>query len=216
MDKVAEKLKVSAEKFGTKNPDGTITPRMDARELYAIRKQIGKDIQDAQGPNVKPDRKFNALLERSIQEAFDESIEAAGGTGWKAYLAEYAKRSEAIKADINRTKMMEKPLQRSTVESTDTPAGMAGGGSFNMLSRPMMAANALLRQAGKKVPARVLQQLADDLLNPEKFAENIKPAQIIESRRLGNALVKRYGLAQPAVMGNAFAKPNENKLQSQQ
>jgi hypothetical protein len=191
-----------------------LADKTDARSLYAVRKYIN-DINKGLTENSRSIKQYAGTQLKQVREIIDTAIENSGAQGWRDYLNTYAEFSKKIDADLARREAAKTPLQRSTIESTDTPAGIAGGGTVQLWSRPVSIANSLLRKAGKDVPANVLAALVDDLLNPEKFAENIKPAQIIESRRLGNALIKRYGLAQPAVMGNALTQPKQNELRGQ-
>lgn len=73
------------------NDNGVI----NAHDLYTIRKEIGQSI-NANASAKGWDRRLTAKLEDQIKGYVDNSIESAGGAGWKQYLAEYANRSRTI------------------------------------------------------------------------------------------------------------------------
>lgn len=91
-DVVRKGLSAIKEKIAAFSEDGFI----NAKDLYAIRKELGKTIADAQGTSVKWDKARAASLERDVQLWIDDAIEAAGGTGWKDYMRTYAQMSKPI------------------------------------------------------------------------------------------------------------------------
>jgi len=72
--------------------DGTI----DARDLYGIRKDIGKVIKSFQKARGVYDKDIASSLQRKIQLSIDDSIEQAGGTDWKNYIKKYSELSKPI------------------------------------------------------------------------------------------------------------------------
>jgi hypothetical protein len=70
---------------------------IDANALYAIRKNIGKNLEAlAESNNQTFDKKLAQSIESSVQRAIDDAIEGAGGTGWKEYLKKYSTMSAKI------------------------------------------------------------------------------------------------------------------------
>jgi hypothetical protein len=142
---------------------------LDARDLYTIRKEIGNTIQTFSKETANWDKNLTSKLEREIQLKIDDAIEAAGGTGWKAYLKEFAVRSKAIDADTARRELVKNPLQ-----TTNLGGGLNIGEETrphlpNLLSRPAMALNFLMRKAGYGVEPKIDEQMAKIFLDPQEF-----------------------------------------------
>lgn len=73
-----------------------------AEALYALRREglddaITGALRDARGGDISSTSARRADLLRETQMMLDDAIEAAGGTGWRQYLADYASGSETIR-----------------------------------------------------------------------------------------------------------------------
>jgi hypothetical protein len=161
---------------------------IDARDLYTVRKEVGNTIQSFAKESSNWDKKLTSKLEREIQLKIDDAIEAAGGTGWKAYLQEYASRSKAIDADVARRELSRNPLQ---------PTNLGGGLNVgeetrphlpNLLSRPAMVANFLMRKAGHGVEPKIDAKLAEMMLDPFEFTRVMSQLPPKTQTDLRNAL----------------------------
>jgi hypothetical protein len=89
ISKVAEKIKEWTDQG---------TGRLDAKALYEIRKTTINEEVERLMPNATASAKARraAGLLTDIKPAIDDTIEKAGGNGWKEYLAEYSNRSKDI------------------------------------------------------------------------------------------------------------------------
>lgn len=74
------------------NKDGFI----NAKDLYTIRKELGNAIRKNAQETQNWDKRLTGGLQDQVQEFIDEAIEAAGGRGWRDYLATYAGQSKPI------------------------------------------------------------------------------------------------------------------------
>ncbi len=166
---------------------------IDANDLYTIRKEIGNTIKKYAAEKQNWDKKLTAGLERDIQKAMDEAIESAGGAGWKQYLAEFAERSKGIEGHAARLKMVAKPAQRTNVGGGLNVAEETRAHIPNLLSRPAMVVNAVLKAAaGKKfgIEPRVDEIMADQYLNPQKLADALRTAGPAERSAIVKALMQ--------------------------
>jgi len=73
-----------------------------AEALYALRREglddaITGALSGARGGDISSTSARRADLLRETQRMLDDAIEAAGGTGWRQYLADYASGSETIR-----------------------------------------------------------------------------------------------------------------------
>ena len=152
----------------TRNKNGTINPE----ELYALRKVLGKDIAGYQRDSNTWDKTVSIGLERDIQKAIDDSIEAAGGTAWKeSYMGPYAARMKAVGNQIAREKEVKrigaqvKPTGGTAVVQGELPK------TPNLLSWKMNLANYGLRMFGKNANDPLAKELTRRLADPKAFAE---------------------------------------------
>lgn len=199
MDSLSKKVRESVEKFG----------RLDADELYKIRKNLGQDIEASYGENVKPNRKFNAMLERDIQIAFDDTIEAAGGKGWKKYLEEYSKRSQAIEADVARSDKANEVASRVTMGMYDHLGDHGGTGVSGLIGHNVWMANAAMRAAGKRLTPKVATEMTKDALDPLQLAAALERMAAKQGR--GKAMqefTNKYG---KTALINALARQQEQE-----
>lgn len=151
------------------NKNGTI----DANDLYTIRKEIGNTIQTHAKESANWDKRLASGLERDIQRTIDDSIEKAGGAGWKGYLQKFSEMSKGIDADIQRSKDAVRPVQRTNLGGGVNVAQDQTAHIPNMLSRPMMIANAILSKLGAGVEGRVDAEASRRYLDPKYFASEL-------------------------------------------
>jgi hypothetical protein len=162
------------------------TGNIDARDLYTVRKEIGNTIKTFSKETANWDKKLTSKLEREIQLNIDDAIEKGGGVGWKEYLAEFAKRSQAMDAFKARQELSN-PLQPTNLSGGINIAEETRPHMPNLLSRPAMMANFLMRKAGAGVEPKVDKALADILLDPSKFTEEmskLSPSSRIQVEKL--------------------------------
>jgi len=199
MDSLSKKVRESVEKFG----------RLDADELYKIRKNLGQDIEASYGDNVKPNRKFNAILERDIQVAFDDTIEAAGAKRWKEYLGEYSKRSQAIEDDVSRSEKANEVASRVTMGLYDHLGDHGGTGISGLVGHNVWMANAAMRAAGKRLTPKVATEMTTDALEPQRILAALE--RMMEKQGRGKAMrefTNKYGAT---ALANALARQQEQE-----
>jgi len=144
--------------------------RIDANDLYTVRKEIGTVIGKFSKETANWDKRLSARLERTLQEYIDDAIENAGGSGWKGYLKTYseglkaAEQHEIIRGEAKRIAAGvkgQRPMEMASEELPKVPT---------LLHRPMMFVNFGLRTIGKDANDPLVKRLATDLQDPEKFA----------------------------------------------
>lgn len=156
------------------------TSGVNAADIYMIRKELGNTIQTFAKESSNWDKRFTASLERDIQKAIDKSITEAGGIGWENYLSEFAKRSQGIEADKARRLLAMRPPQRTELGGGVNVAEETRTHFPNMLSRPVMLANALLKVLagrGQGIEPKIDAIMAEQFLNPSKLAESLSTSQ---------------------------------------
>lgn len=148
--------------------------RVDANDLYTIRKELGNMIQKHSKDSASWDKKLSAMLQNRIQDSIDNAIEKAGGTGWKSYLADYSSRSQAIAEDIGRKKLSLKPPQRTQLRGGVDVTQEITPHLPQMLSRPMMLANFIANKIGRGIEPRLDTEAARRYLNPQLLADALQ------------------------------------------
>lgn len=182
------------------------TGNIHAADLYTVRKEVGNTIHQFAKDTANWDKKRAASLEREVQKHIDDAIEAGGGTGWKAYLKEYSDRSQAIASDVARRELAGAQLQPTNLAGGLNIAEQTRPHTPNLLSRPAMALNFLLRAAGKNVEPKVDEALARIMLDPSTFTaemSKLPPKTRVEVERL----LRKGNLLQSGV-SNALAPSN--------
>lgn len=161
MSKLREKLAEITQKDGTINAD----------DLYTVRKELGNYIEQAAKDSANWDKSLTGGLLRDMQKVMDDAIEGAGGAGWKDYLAEYSRRSDAIDFARQRMEGWRKSKNPASVSAGDHVEQATSTGLPQTLTREGMIANAILRFANKKFAPKVEAELTQILLDPAKAAE---------------------------------------------
>lgn len=176
---------------------------IDPEALYTVRKQIGLMIDKHLPATAKLDPKFDksvtAREEKSIQNLIDDAIEKSGGTGWRDYLKEYANRSKAIEGFKERQEFAYKPDQPTNLAGGINVAEQVRTHAPQMLSRPMMIANYILKKLSGGVEPRLDAEAASRYLNPKQLADAIEQYQSGQQRSGAMAdLLRRYTPAMTA------------------
>lgn len=176
------------------NENGVI----DANDLYMIRKEIGNTIQAYSKESANFDKRLSAKLQAQIQEGIDDAIENAGGKGWKNYLAEFSTRTGQVSDDALRSENMYNPVQKTALQGGVNVADETRTHVPQMLSRPAMIANAILRYAGLGIEPKVDRIMAGRYLNPEQLGREMQKLTPSQRSKVINALVQKSVQASPA------------------
>lgn len=104
------------------NEDGVI----NAKDLYTIRKELGNAIRKNAQETQNWDKRLTGGLQDQVQGFIDDAIEAAGGRGWRDYLATYSEKSRPIEQlrtlqDV-RTRVLNAGTDALTGEQIMSPA----------------------------------------------------------------------------------------------
>lgn len=157
------------------------TGRIDAAAAYTIRKEIGKTLQSiAEKENIKFDSGMAAKIEREIQLAIDSGMNnairlsgvrdvAPGVTVWDRYLSNFSKASQDIRTAATRAEQALTPPQKTNLGGGINITEETRPHLPNLLSRPAMAVNWMMRKAGSGVEPKVDAALAEIMLDPSKF-----------------------------------------------
>src|SRR3990167_8685214 len=153
------------------------TGRIDARDLYTVRKEIGNTIQKFSKETANWGKKLSGRLERDLQLYIDDAIEGAGGTGWKDYLKTYSTGLRAVDNQLLRQR--EAKLIGAGVKGSNA-ANLAAGEVPHpptLLSRPMMFLNYLLRGLVGDANTPVSKYMAEQMRDPKAYAKLLRGVQ---------------------------------------
>ena len=164
--------------------DGSV----DAEDLYMIRKEIGNTIKTHAKETANFDKRLTAGLQKDIQTGIDDAIKKAGGTGWDDYLREFSTRSQAIEKDVARAKSVSKPVQKTTLQGASQESPLP-----NLLSRPAMIANFILRRLGHNVEPKVQAITARRYLYPQELADVLEDIPAENRKKVVKILADRLG-----------------------
>lgn len=173
----------------------TVNGKIDARDLYEIRKQAGTVIQKYSAENKNWDQKLTSGLLGDVNKAIDKAIVRAGGWGWQKYLDTYAKGAQAINDDIANAEAALKPLQRTIIPGASDVTGETVTKFPQLLSRPVMIANAVLRWMGYSVEPKVDAVMAHRYLDPQTLADALESATPAQRGRVMSEMWKQYQTA---------------------
>jgi hypothetical protein len=178
---------------------------IDSRDLYTIRKEIGNDIRRFAKDAANWDQKLTAGLEKNIKSYIDNSIEKAGGIGWKDYLNKYADYSTKInQMAIGRelAKSLNSPLNaeragafaQALVNAPRTITRAGGGQRFETLGeavtpQQIAAANSILADLQRATKADELAKSARDL--GLDVAEAEIPQLLNQTVAITNAILRK-------------------------
>lgn len=170
----------------------TTNGKIDANDLYEIRKQAGTVIQKYSAETANWDKKLTAGLVSDINKAIDKAIIRAGGWGWQKYLDEYSKGAAAIADDVARAEQALKPLQKTAMAGASDVTGEVVTTFPQLLSRPVMIANAVLRWMGYAVEPRVDAVMAHRYLNPQDLADMLEKATPAQRGKIMSEMWQQY------------------------
>lgn len=148
--------------------------RVDAEDLYTIRKEVGNTIEKYAKETASWDKRLSAGLQRELQKSMDDAIEASGGKGWKEYLLTESMGRKAVENLEDRLKEM----KRIQAGVKGTPSGATVTGEVlqppTLLSRPMMLLNYGLKQVALDANTPVVKRIATAMKDPQEFAKLVK------------------------------------------
>jgi len=177
---------------------------IDAADLYTVRKEIGNTIKTFSKETANWDKRLSAGLERDLQKAMDDAIEAAGGTQWKRYLAEYSARSQAIGRTKETALAAMRPEQRTDLFGGINVAEQTRAHFPQMLSRPVMIANAILKKFSSGVEPHIDALATRRYLNPQELAAALEKMPAAQRSQIIDAM-ERAGVA-TAILGTREEK----------
>lgn len=163
-----------------------------AEDLYTIRMEIGNTIKTYSKETANWDKRLVSGLERSVQKSIDDAIEAAGGTGWKDYMREFATRSKSMELAKEAVKAAAKPAQRTNLGGGVNVVEESRLHLPQMLSRPMMIANAIMKRVGSGVEPRLDAAATQRYLNPRELAKALEGLSAQEKSEVA-AILGRLG-----------------------
>lgn len=202
-DVISKSLGAVKEKIGALDKNGII----DAHDLYTVRKELGNTIQTFAKETANWDKRLTSGLERNIQKSIDDAIVKAGGTEWPKYLAEFSARSQAIEGVKEAAKAAVRPAQRTDLFGGLRIAEETRTHVPQLLSRPMMAANAIMRYFSANVEPRIDTLATQRYLNPQEFAAALEKLPPQTQSKIVEAMT-RVGIAN-AVLQLPSAAPAE-------
>ena len=165
---------------------------LDAHDLYTIRKEIGNSIKAYSKESQNWDKNLTAGLERNIQKAIDDAVEKSGGARWRQYLTKYSEGAQKITDRVAR----EKEATKMASEGMTRAREIAGADEVpisipNVLSRPVMIINAVLRRAQGVGSEKTTAEIARLMQNPREMAAVMKAAKPSERAELMKVLAGR-------------------------
>jgi hypothetical protein len=169
-DVVTKSLNAVKDKINAISKNGIV----DGEDLWTVRKEIGNTIKTASKETANWDKRLTAGLERQVQKAIDDAIVKAGASDWPTHMAEYAARSQVIQAVKDTVKSSVRPAQRTDLFGGLRIAEETRAHVPQLLSRPMMAANAVLRYFSSNIEPSIDKIATQRYLNPIQFAEALE------------------------------------------
>lgn len=173
---------------------------VDAQDLYTVRKEVGNLIQRHAKDTQNWDKRLSAGLEKDVQTAIDDAITSSGGTGWKDYLSTYSsgmKKVENAMASQKAASDIARKVKGGSIE--DLSAGEVPS-IPNLLSRPAMVANFMLKMTGKTAAPHVTKRLAELYTNPSDYLQFLSNP-VTDNLVPGSADAVRNAMIVNALMG---------------
>jgi hypothetical protein len=112
------------------------------------------------------------------------------GPEWRKYLEEFARRSQLIKDDVARAQAAQRPPQRTQIGG-DALNISEHGKIPNMLWRPSMIANFVLRARRGEIEPQLGAWMAERLLNPEQLATTLRELPLAQRKAYIAAILER-------------------------
>ena len=148
------------------------TGSVNAKALQNLRGQIGTTIGKYSKANQSFDKRLNAGVEREVQLAIDDAIEASGGAGWKDLMKGYAQSAQNIGKQKER--LIESKKQAVGVRSQVSPGNIAASDVARpptLLNRTMMLTNFIMKNLAENANTPVAKETAKLLADPAEFAK---------------------------------------------
>jgi hypothetical protein len=198
LDEIVTKLKELSDDNGLIN----------SRTLYALRKKeagdlIEKYMSEGKAPGTW-DKTLAAGLLRDVQKAIDDEIIGAGGQGWDKYLEIYSHGMRNLDKYKERIELAKNPLQKTNLGGGTDMSAEARPLSPNMLWRPAMATNAIMRTLAKRLEPKADAYAAQILLDPAEFAKAL--SQVPLTKRSG--LIEAWNQSRNSLLGSMAAEQN--------
>lgn len=179
--------------------------KIDAHDLYTVRKEIGNTIKKYSKETANWDKRLTAGLQGDVKKLIDDAIESSGGTGWKQYIKLYADLTKSIEQDVERIAMASKPIQRTNLTGGVNVSKEVMPHLPSLLSRPVVVANWLLGKVGKGSIEPKIDALAADLFrNPQALGQAIQgqaPMLTLQQQRLLGSIAALAQIAGPTAIG---------------
>jgi hypothetical protein len=192
-DVVSKSLNAVKDKINSLSKNAIV----DGQDLWTVRKEIGNTIKTFAKETANWDKRLTSGLERQIQKSIDQSIVNAGAKDWPRLMGEYARQSQAIQAVKDTAKAAVRPSQRTDLFGGLRIAEETRAHVPQLLSRPMMAANAILRYFSSNIEPNIDKIATQRYLNPIQFAEALEKLTPSARSKVMDAMTK-IGIA-PAV-----------------
>jgi hypothetical protein len=182
-----------------------------AREAYKVksgpinRMQVGQELEKTLTTPLGTSER-GAMFAKAIEDA-PRTIKRATGQQMFDTLEDVLRPEQAqsvrnVAADLARKDAFERLARGTRVSGADAIPGQVGLPLPNLLSRPAMIANFVLRHAGKSSENKIAQLVAEQYLNPNQFAASLEevPARYAP---MMNAMRQRVPALAGAAMGRA-------------
>jgi hypothetical protein len=149
---------------------------IDAEGLYLARREMGSFVSSILNTSdPKALRQGTSQLIAAAQQPIDDAIEAAGGAGWKAYLAEFSEGMKAIERQQFQRELAKLPEARFAKvmkgEDPDFVEANFGPGRYDINAEMQGADLATANKLGRDIEAqrKVSQTGLDDLSQSQKL-----------------------------------------------
>jgi len=187
---VSKTLGAVKEKLDSLSQNGVV----NGEDLWTLRKEVGNTIKGYAKEANNWDKRLTSGLERRVQGFIDNAIVKAGATEWPKQIGEYAARSQAIQDVKNAAKTALRPAQKTDLFGGLRVAEETRTHIPQMLSRPMMAANAVLRYVSSGIEPKIDARAAHLYLNPLEFADALSKLPS-DKQNAAIEMLKRVGAA---------------------
>lgn len=109
--------------------------------------------------------------------------------------------AQAVAQDLARKDAYQRLAAKTRVSGGDVIPGNVGVALPNLLSRPAMVANFLMKQAGRSAEDLIARKAGQQYLHPQALAAALKDVQTPQRQAIINAIMRKAGI--PATVGAA-------------
>lgn len=163
--------------------------KIDARDLYEIRKQIANIIQRSSVETADHDKKLSKSLLKDIRQMIDARMDKASGNQWGQYLDTYSKGARAISESKDLAKKMYRAPQPTSIRVKTEPEKSSVMG--HALPKSVHFINEIMKHLGKDIRPQMQAEAAERYLHPERLAAALKQTpkeSIVQSPSFRNFL----------------------------